>query len=85
MYPKVFDCYNYCSDELKQSLDHGREFESKLRAEEDRLNLEGKIKEKEESDKQLTGEAPKLTDEEKEKNRLVGKAAKEQKKKETDK
>ena len=39
MYPKVFDCYNYCSDELKKSLDFGREFEQKLRAEEDRLNL----------------------------------------------
>jgi hypothetical protein len=51
MYPKVFDCYNYCSDELKKSLDQGREFEAKLRAEEDRLNLEGKMKEKEESDK----------------------------------
>ncbi len=61
MYPKIFDCYNYCSDELKKSLDLGREFEQKLRAEEDRLNLEGKMKEKEESDKQLSGEAPKLT------------------------
>ena len=33
MYPKVFDIYSHCSDELKKSLDLGREFEQKLRAE----------------------------------------------------
>lgn len=27
MYPKIFDLYPFCSDELKKSLDHGREFE----------------------------------------------------------
>lgn len=47
LYPRVFDLYNHCSDELKKSLDHGREFEEKLRAEEDSLKLEGKRKEAE--------------------------------------
>lgn len=41
-YPKVFDLYNHCSDELKKSLDLGREFEEKLRIEEDIARLEGK-------------------------------------------
>ena len=27
MYPKVFDLFNFCSDDLKKSLDHGREFD----------------------------------------------------------
>jgi len=44
MYPKVFDLYNFCSDELKKSLDLGREFEAKLREEEDNAKLEGKKK-----------------------------------------
>jgi len=39
MYPKVFDLYNHCSDELKKSLDLGREFEQKLRSEEDNAKL----------------------------------------------
>jgi ubiquitin carboxyl-terminal hydrolase 14 len=43
-FPKVFDIYNHCSDELKKSLDLGREFEAKLRAEEDSAKLEGKRK-----------------------------------------
>jgi ubiquitin carboxyl-terminal hydrolase 14 len=32
MFPKVFDIYKHCSDDLKKSLDHGREFEQKIRA-----------------------------------------------------
>lgn len=44
-FPKVFDVYEYCSEELKKSLDVGREFESKLRAEEDERKLEGKDEE----------------------------------------
>jgi ubiquitin carboxyl-terminal hydrolase 14 len=44
MYPKVLDLYNHCSDELKKSLDLGREFEEKLRIEEDEAKLEGKKK-----------------------------------------
>jgi hypothetical protein len=40
-YPKVFDLYEFCSPELKQSLDIGREFERKLREEEDAKALVG--------------------------------------------
>jgi len=31
MYPRVLDIYNYCSPDLKKSLDHGREFDAKIR------------------------------------------------------
>lgn len=43
VYPRVLDIYSFCSDELKKSLDFGREFESKLRQEEDVARLEGKV------------------------------------------
>jgi ubiquitin carboxyl-terminal hydrolase 14 len=43
MYPKVFDLYNHCTDELKKSLDLGREFEQKIREEEDNAKLAGKL------------------------------------------
>lgn len=32
-YPRVLDVYNYCSEDLKKSLDAGREMDTKLRAE----------------------------------------------------
>jgi ubiquitin carboxyl-terminal hydrolase 14 len=32
-FPKIFDAYEFASDELKKSLDMGREFERKVRAE----------------------------------------------------
>ena len=38
----MLDVYDICSDELKKSLDLGREFERKLREEEDSKKLEGK-------------------------------------------
>ena len=41
-FPKVLDVYDFCTDELKKSLDLGREFERKLREEEDNLRLVGK-------------------------------------------
>lgn len=41
-FPKVLDVYEFCTDELKKSLDLGREFERKLREEEDALRLQGK-------------------------------------------
>ena len=52
-YPRVLDVYKFCSDELKKSLDCGRELEAKIRAEEDRIRLEGKKAEAEASDKML--------------------------------
>ena len=41
-FPKVFDIYPFCTEELKKSLDLGRDFERRIREEEDRLRLEGK-------------------------------------------
>jgi hypothetical protein len=38
----VFDIYPFCTEELKKSLDLGRDFERRIREEEDRLRLEGK-------------------------------------------
>jgi len=52
-FPKVLDLYDFCTDELKASLDHGREFERKLREEEDSLRLQGKdVEMKDDSKKQ---------------------------------
>lgn len=76
-YPRVLDVYKFCSDELKKSLDCGRELEAKIRAEEDAARLEGKKKQAEESDKQLAQKDEKEeTKEEQQQKRLVGKAAK---------
>ena len=41
-FPKNFDLYDFCTEDLKKSLDLGREFERKLREEEDNKILEGK-------------------------------------------
>ena len=38
-FPKVLDIWEFCTDELKASLDQGRQFEAKLRAEEDEKAL----------------------------------------------
>ena len=39
LYPRILDIYNFCTPDLKKSLDHGREFEAKLREEEDSRRL----------------------------------------------
>ncbi len=44
-FPKVLDVYELCSEELKKSLDLGREFDRKQREEEDNRILAGKEKE----------------------------------------
>lgn len=41
-FPKVFDLFEFCSDELKQSLLQGRELETQNRAKEDEARLGGK-------------------------------------------
>ena len=41
-FPKVLDIWEFCTDELKASLNHGRELEEKIRAEQDAAALEGK-------------------------------------------
>jgi ubiquitin carboxyl-terminal hydrolase 14 len=59
MYPRIFDIYSFCSPDLKKSLDHGREFEAKLREQEDKERLEGLKKAEEDSkpkDKEETEE-----------------------------
>ena len=73
-YPRVLDVYEHCSDELKKSLDLGREFEQKIRAEEDAARLEGKKGEAAESDAMMDGTAEVMNDEKKEEKRMVGKA-----------
>lgn len=40
-YPRVLDVYEFCSDELKKSLDAGREFERNEREVEDAKRLAG--------------------------------------------
>ncbi len=40
--PKNFDIYELCTDELKKSLDLGRDFERRIREEEDAKRLSGK-------------------------------------------
>jgi ubiquitin carboxyl-terminal hydrolase 14 len=42
-FPMVLDTYDLCSEELKQSLDHGRKYENKLREEYDNKVLSGKL------------------------------------------
>lgn len=41
-FPKMFDIYDFCTDELKKSLDLGRDFERRIREEEDAKTLSGK-------------------------------------------
>jgi len=65
-FPRVLDIWEFCTDELKKSLDCGREFETKQREEEDNRNLTNKdqdVEMKEESKEEkpkLTGVAAKL-------------------------
>ena len=44
-FPKVLDAYEFCSDELKQVLDQGREYEKKLRDEETDMMIDSQSKE----------------------------------------
>lgn len=70
-YPRVLDIYPICSNALKSKLDQGREFEAKLRAEEDEATLEGKRKQAETYDKEMKGENEE-TKEERDQKKLVG-------------
>ena len=45
-YPKVFDIFEFCTDELKQSLLQGRELETANREQEDTARLAGLEEEK---------------------------------------
>jgi ABC-type uncharacterized transport system ATPase subunit len=63
-FPKNFDIYDFCTDELKKSLDLGREFERKLREEEDNKRLQGTadVEMKDESTTKNTAEEAKAND-----------------------
>ena len=41
LFPKVFDVFEFCTDELKQSLLQGRELEAQNRTKEDEVRLAG--------------------------------------------
>jgi ubiquitin carboxyl-terminal hydrolase 14 len=56
-FPKIFDIYELCTDELKKSLDVGREFERKIREEEDARRLAGKEEEKKQEDVEMKEES----------------------------
>ncbi len=78
-FPKCLDIFEFCTDELKQSLMQGRDLETKNRAAEDASILEGK---KEEEKKQEGGAAADIemqeeeSKEQRETKKLVGAAAK---------
>ena len=88
-FPKVFDLFEFCTDELKESLLQGRELETQNRAKEDEAKLDGKTTEaaaatNNEETKQAVGADVEMADgaeEEKkegtrEEKQLVGAAAK---------
>ena len=75
MYPRILDIYNFCSPDLKKSLDHGREFEAKLREEEDKERLEG-IKKAEEASKDAVKGKEETEEEAEQRKKLVGAQAK---------
>ena len=52
MFPRVFDLYEFCTDELKAKLLEGRELEGKIREEQDNKALGGEEEKKEEEKKE---------------------------------
>ena len=80
-FPKVFDLFEFCSDELKESLMQGRNMEAENRAKEDADNLAGKEEEEKKSAAANAGGDVEMEEEKKEddsvqKKKLVGDAAK---------
>ena len=81
-FPKVFDMFEFCTDELKASLMHGRDLEAKNRAKEDAAALGGTEEEKK-SEETKNGADIEMKEESKEEEnsnqaqkQLVGAAAK---------
>lgn len=72
-FPKTFDIYEFCTDELKKSLDLGRDFERRIREEEDQKALEGKT---EGGDVVMKDESSKQQEEEKKQSAVIAKAKK---------
>ena len=79
-FPKVFDLFEFCTDELKESLMQGRNMEAENRAKEDAANLTGKEEEEKKQAAAAGGdvemEEEKKEDESMQKKKLVGDAAK---------
>ena len=79
-FPKVFDLFEFCTDELKESLMQGRNMEAENRAKEDAANLTGKEEEEKKQAAAAGGdvemEEEKKEDESVQKKKLVGDAAK---------
>ena len=73
MYPRILDIYNFCTPDLMKSLDHGRQFEAKIREEEDAARLAGIKKAEDESKPQDKEETE---DEANARKKLEGAAAK---------
>jgi ubiquitin carboxyl-terminal hydrolase 14 len=68
----VLDLYDLCTEELKKSLDVGREFERKQREEEDTKRLEGKdVEMKDEESKEESKGAPAKFDKKSEKEKEI--------------
>ena len=67
-FPKVFDIFEFCTDELKASLMHGRELEAKNRAKEDAAALGGGETEEEKKDETKNGADIEMKEESKEEN-----------------
>ena len=72
-FPKTFDIFEFCSNQLKASLEHGREFERKQRAEADTKALTQK-----DGDVEMKDESKPEEESKEEKKQLVGKEAKAQ-------
>ena len=58
-FPKVLDLYPFCTEDLKKSLDQGREFERKLREEEDTKMLNKEDVEMKDSKEETKGDITK--------------------------
>ena len=55
-FPKVFDIFEFCSAQLKESLLQGRTLETENRAKEDAVILEGKQEEAKNADVEMQDE-----------------------------
>ena len=76
LFPKVFDIFEFCTDELKQSLLQGRELETQNRTKEDEARLAGQAEEEKKAAADGDVEMEEEKKEEPSKKKLVGAAAK---------
>lgn len=67
-FPKVFDMFEFCTDELKSSLIQGRDMETKNRADEDEVRLGGKTEEEKKAEEAKGAADVEMADEEEKKD-----------------